>query len=528
MNTPLAKSDVAADSHVWLYRALGLIGLLLVFRIVYAAIVPIDLVHDEAYYWDWSRQLDWGYYSKPPMIAWLIALSTSIGGSSTFVVRLPAVLLGTGGLLFVYLLGSRLFGPKAGFWCVVLSAFTPGNVAMSLLMTIDAPLLFFWTATLYAFWRMTEPEVRNRWLWLAVAVAATGLGVLSKQTMLGFIPLAGFFLLTGHADRRELLRPWFWLWSAGSLMFLTPVVWWNYQNNWITVQHTSDHFSGASESVFRRIAVFGEFVASQFGIASPVTAFLCGAAIVAGVLSLRHLGRRERYLLCFSGLPLAGVMVLALTQRVEANWPAPFYVAAVVLAVGWVSGKTHLVTMWNMDQRHLRRAAAVGIACVFVTYLVPFGWGLQGTKIDPVVRLRGWKPLGRLVGSHFDKLTAGEEALVIVTAGRAAAAELAFYMPTQPQVYTWKDDPGISSQYDLWGGPQGGQGRPALIVTSADAEVPAELRSAFASVEPGEKVEVEIGAGRKLEYRLWRATDFRHWPEPVRIAAPVAAESLRR
>ena len=36
-------------------------------------LLPLDLSGDEAYYWDWGRNLDWGYYSKPPGIAWLMA-----------------------------------------------------------------------------------------------------------------------------------------------------------------------------------------------------------------------------------------------------------------------------------------------------------------------------------------------------------------------------------------------------------------------------------------------------------------------
>ena len=63
-------------------RAAWLIGGLLLFRLVYAAWLPLDLVHDEAYYWDWSRQLDFGYYSKPPMVAWLIRLATSVGATT--------------------------------------------------------------------------------------------------------------------------------------------------------------------------------------------------------------------------------------------------------------------------------------------------------------------------------------------------------------------------------------------------------------------------------------------------------------
>ena len=66
------------------------------FRLVYAASCGLDLAPDEAYYWDWSRNLAWGYYSKPPMVAWLYRLVSELGGSTTFGVRTAAALLMAG------------------------------------------------------------------------------------------------------------------------------------------------------------------------------------------------------------------------------------------------------------------------------------------------------------------------------------------------------------------------------------------------------------------------------------------------
>lgn len=528
-----AGDAASADATSWLRRSLLLIGGLLLFRLFYAAIVPLDLVHDEAYYWDWSRQLDWGYYSKPPMIAWLIAASTSLGGSTAFFVRLPAVLLSSGGLLAIWALASRLYGSKAGFWATALWAFTPGNAVVSLLMTIDAPFLCFWSVALFAFWRMIErPERRTGWL--LAAIAATGLGILSKQTMLGFLPLAGIFLLLGREDRRELLRPAFWIWAFGSVLFLTPVVWWNWQHNWITIEHTSSHFSGGSDSVLRRLVVFLEFLGSQFGVASPVTAFLFAACVVAVLCRvaksgwIANLGRRERYLFCFSGLPMLGVLCLALTQRVEPNWPAGFFPAGVILLTGWLLGGTTLPAWPQFDQRALRRALTVGAICMVGAYLLPFGLGLQGTKFDPAVRLRGWQQLGEHVGERISGQLDPARSILIVTADRAAASELAFYLPSHPQTYTWNPSGHVGCQYDIWGGPKDKPGWDALIVTPIDASLPADLQAAFAAVEDQGEVKIPIGAGRLHAFRLYRGLNLRAWPDPpIHVASPPSPRAKR-
>src|SRR4051812_33800740 len=70
---------------------------------------PIDLSGDEAHYWDWSRQLDLSYYSKGPMVAWLIRASCATFGDNMPAVRFPALLLAVGSSILTYLLTLRLF-----------------------------------------------------------------------------------------------------------------------------------------------------------------------------------------------------------------------------------------------------------------------------------------------------------------------------------------------------------------------------------------------------------------------------------
>ena len=78
---------------------------------------PLDLAPDEAHYWDWSRHLDWSYYSKGPLVAWLIrgscelfgGLSEQYTGSLMFAIRLPAVVCGSLLLVSLYLLTVQVF-----------------------------------------------------------------------------------------------------------------------------------------------------------------------------------------------------------------------------------------------------------------------------------------------------------------------------------------------------------------------------------------------------------------------------------
>src|SRR5262245_20356597 len=81
---------------------------------------PLDLAPDEAHYWDWSRHLDWSYYSKGPLVAWLIRASCEVfgpwseqhTGSLMFAIRLPAVICGSLLLVSLYLLTMQVFARR--------------------------------------------------------------------------------------------------------------------------------------------------------------------------------------------------------------------------------------------------------------------------------------------------------------------------------------------------------------------------------------------------------------------------------
>src|SRR5271166_2824787 len=108
LRLPLLRSYTAA----MLAAVLLITGL----RLFWLAIQPGDLYPDEAQYWVWSRHLALGYYSKPPLVAWLIALTTAIFGESEFAIRLSAPLLHAGTAIFVYGVGARLYDDRVGFW----------------------------------------------------------------------------------------------------------------------------------------------------------------------------------------------------------------------------------------------------------------------------------------------------------------------------------------------------------------------------------------------------------------------------
>jgi hypothetical protein len=142
--------------------------------------------------------------------------------------------------------------------------------------------------------------------------------------------------------------------------------------------------------------------------------------------------------------------------------------------------------------------------------------GLSGTQLDPTVRLRGWHQLAQQVDQELSQLPEADRALIITVAGRAAASELAFYLPRQPRVYAYNGTDHILSQYDLWDGPPDAAGRNALVITRDECPPPRALATAFEKLDSNREITVPLGADRKLRFHVWHAAGLKAWPDHVR------------
>jgi len=123
---------------------------LLTFRILYVLFYPLDLTPEEAQYWDWSRKLDLSYYSKPPMVAYLNFFTRQLLGVSELAVRITPILLSFLLSILTYLFVKKIFDKRTALIASTLPQLTIGFGINSLLMTTDAPFVFFWSLSVMA------------------------------------------------------------------------------------------------------------------------------------------------------------------------------------------------------------------------------------------------------------------------------------------------------------------------------------------------------------------------------------------
>lgn len=505
-----AHRPTTATDNVWARRSLWLIVGLAALRSLWLWFVPLDLVPDEAYYWDWGRQPDWCYYSKPPMIGWLNTVTQALGFTTAPLMRLPAVLLGTVGLVATAALARRFWGAQAGFFAIVLGATAPGALALNSLLTIDAPLIACWSVALYALWRALEPATTRRNCWWALYAVAGLLGVLSKQMMLILPVLAVLFVFTSPTAADQALRRRLpvYLWLTVPFLALVPLLAWNIHHEWITLQHTAHHFETVPWTLGKCLSFLANFIGSQVGVIGPVTAFM----LVVAAWNWRALrsDRRHWFIWVMTVPPLLAMLALSLRQQINPNWPAVFHLGGVLLAVGW------LMHEWPRRQKIWRTAWITGVSITSLGYALVLAigpLGLTGHKLDFTRRLRGWAQFGADVGAIKTKLEAESTTPVIVVTygGRQLASELAFYLPGQPTVWRWTPPGIIDSQYALWKGPLPEWRGARVLLVSSEKELPADLAEGLGKLTALSEINSTCSTALPSYLRVWVGDNLQAW-----------------
>ncbi len=285
-------------------------------RIVGLNYSTVDLFFDEAQYWAWSRELAFGYFSKPPLMAWIIGAADLVCGSGEACIRAAAPLFYLGTCVIVYFIANDLYGRDTAAWSALAMALGTGVAFSSRIVSTDVPLLLFWALALLAYVRLLPAA---DWRWAAVLGVAIGLGLLAKYAMIYFVLCAICAAFLDRDARTLMLRPQTWLALGIAAILVAPNVYWNFAHDFVTVRHTGDNIAGDGLQI-RPLDALG-FLAAQFAVIGP----LVFAAFLVILFRARQspLSREDRLMLAFAVPVLALITALAFVRSANANWAAP-------------------------------------------------------------------------------------------------------------------------------------------------------------------------------------------------------------
>lgn len=420
-----------AGSRTW-FILWASIAVLTLWRIWVIEHSGMTLYVDEAYYWTWAHALDWGFFSKPPMVAAVIAATTQLFGDGLVGVKAGALIFYPATALLLFSLGRRLYDTPTALFAAIAFLTLPITSALGIFISTDALLLFFWTASLWTLKAALDTGRTRYWLLLGLCC---GLGLMSKYTMAAFALTPAVLLLASPEGRRTLLKPGPWLCALLAVLILAPNLWWNWAHDFPTFRHTAEITREREQTNLL------EFVAAQIGSIGPLLA----VGFIGALLAVRRGWRDPADRLLIAGaLPLLLlVMAQATFHEANANWAGPIFTGGTLLAVAWLRR--------TPGRRRLLAAALVlNVALTALVYQWPqilAALKLPLTaKLDPLKRMKGWDHLAAgvapLVAQHPEAYLVNDE--------RTLLAHMAYNLRAlHPRIASWNPNHTVHDQYQL-------------------------------------------------------------------------------
>ena len=468
-----------------------------VVRILALFFSDINLGPDETQYWFWSQIPAFGYFSKPPMIAWAIAATTGVFGDSEWAVRLSAPFFHLATTTFVFLTARRLYDERSAFWAGLVWLTLPAATLSSMVISTDALLLCFWSAALYFFFKVASPDTYDgkKALTAMSLGAAIGLGFLSKYAMIYFMIGAAMAIAVTYT--RLTLRHTA-IAAATALIIMAPNLLWNADHGFQTVTHTAANADWRGD-LFHPLALL-EFVVAQFGVFGPVTFGLLIAGLITIKPRLTAIAERrwtDLALISFTLPPLIIVSVQAFISRAHANWAAAAYPAAAILITAWAirADKTKILKAGI----GINLIASVIFLIAATNFSVADGLGLS----EIVKRVRGWEEQGAdiaRISSDFD---------AVMVDDREVMGGILYYGRTsKTPVVAWNSNIRIDHHYEAFHAFRPARFKRLLYVTPHSDAI--AVRNQFDTIRRLGETTADLKDGRYRRLYLFELDGYRY------------------
>ncbi len=357
----------------------------------------IGLGSDEAQYWTWSQTPDWGYYSKPPGIAWQIWLGTHLFGSTEWGVRSMSLFLSFLQAFAVYRLarGAGL-QTRTSFWCGLFMALSPLGILGAFLAITDGGFLLSWTGAcaimVSALHRKEAPSPYYVGGWILV-------GALFKWPIYFFW---FFFLVFRHFFFKD--QPWRHLFGGIciSLIGLLPSIGWNAGHEWATFRHVGATIQGGG-GAHRSEGNLGAFLGSQVVLVSPLL-FIC---LLLGLWQALKKKQKQTlppplfFCAFVTAASLVFFAIAACLQKIQGNWVIFAY------PTGWI------ILGWFLFEERVKSCKwakiGLGVSVGLTSFFLLFSsFSFYPYRLNPFKHNRGWVALqegldrhGYQPGQHF-------------------------------------------------------------------------------------------------------------------------------
>lgn len=425
---------------------------LCVLRCFYVAYGPIDIAPDEAHYWEWSRHLDWSYYSKGPMVSWMIWATTEVFGQNILAVRVTPLLTQVVLAVIAFLLARKYSNVQGGVIAFLTIQLTPEFAAGGIMMSPDIPALLFLSIAVYLLSSVDFEDKKLAWPRLISIAVLVGLAGLGKYTAGLFYPILGLYLLTDEDRRKQYLRPYIYVMGLVSLLVMTPVFYWNYLNDFVTFKHV---LGQTSSGRFDALESLGNFLGGQLGVVGPITFLML---LYYFVRPKAGNNRGAVNLIWYFSAPLFLFFIYkSLGGKIQPNWPVVSIYFGLIGLSAWLmntSERTKKVFVVGMT---LSAAITVIAHDSFILRSMGFEFPQKNDPLKPVL---GWRGLGAELSTVLKE---NPNTKVLFTRYQTAGP-VAFYTEDQPEFLYINPGYRRQNQYDYWTWPEIKQGEDVFYI----------------------------------------------------------------
>ena len=418
--------------------------LITITRIVFLYKINLPLWVDEAQYWFWSRNLQAGYYSKPPFIAWLIRFTTDYLGVNEFGVRFSAPIIHFIVTYLVYLTAKEAFDQKTAYFSALTYITLPAVTFSSSFISADAPLMLFWALGLYAFVKINKNYQYSSFYYWIIFAFSLGFGMLIKYTFIAFAFSVVIYYLFNRFSALFSLN------FIGScllgVMIFIPNILWNYNNDFVSFSHTSDNVLSKGVGVHPKDML--EFLGAQFVVFGIfLLLFLVPSFFQKNTYPVnKKLLVKDTFnpvkLLNYFTIPIlfAGVLTSFISSA-QAHWAAPAYISGSILVVNY---------FLHTDKKFWLNFSLLLNAVMFALFLnMQFIVEKIAFIKDPLERVYVWhKPAGFLKYYNID-----EKNSIILADERKIIAPLIYDLKVKNNqnisVYKFEPSEKIGDYYDM-------------------------------------------------------------------------------
>jgi hypothetical protein len=473
--------------------------LLLVVKVFLMSQNTFPLWADEAQYWLWSKNLDLGYYSKPPMISYGIYLTTHFFNDSEFFIRLSSPFVHFFTSIVVFKIAEILYDRKTALTSGCLYLLLPGVSFSSIFISTDVYLMFFFALSILYFLKALRDDSFFKFTLMGVFI---GLALLSKYTAIILYPSIGLYLIIEKGLWKKLFSPKLIWGGIVSIAVFSPNLYWNYLNGYVSFIHTNNNVISHEVSLYPNDMI--EFIIGQFLILGPILALI----FISSIFKKDEEISQKKFLLSFS-LPLifAGTFV-ALIAGAQMHWAAPGYVCAAIII-------SRMIIKFNLKKSE-SLSFALHLSVMVLLYLAAF---YQSSEIvqKKFARIYKWNDLTNEVAEISKRYPSA----LIVTDERKSIANLIYNLRDEngnpAQIFKWNVSGKINDYFDMNYNFKNMIGRDVIFLSRND--VAEDLPEYFSIVE-----ELEIPK-KYSPFRVYYARDFLGY-EPIGFSYNKSGEQI--